>query len=79
VGDRDVALYLCGHTHGGHIALPWGPIYVPGPVGKQISSGFHRIEGMAVLVSRGLGGIELPIRAFAHPDVVVVTLRAMGG
>ena len=31
IGDRPFDLALCGHTHGGQIALPWGfPLIVPG-------------------------------------------------
>ena len=76
VEGRDVALFMCGHTHGGHMALPWGPLIVPGHVGKQMHSGFHEAHGAQVFVSRGLGGIEVPIRTFARPDVAVLTLTS---
>lgn len=76
VEGRDVALFVCGHTHGGHVALPWGPIVVPGRVGKQLPSGFHEVDGAHVFVSRGLGGIEVPFRTFARPDVAVLTLTS---
>lgn len=74
VQGRDVSLFLCGHTHGGHVALPWGPVMVPGPIGKQMPSGLFDAHGAKVFVSRGLGGIELPFRTFAPPDVVAFTL-----
>jgi len=74
-GDRRVVLLLCGHTHGGHIALPGErPVVVPGPVGQKYPWGRHEIAGVATFVSRGVGGIELPMRTFAPPDVVIVTL-----
>lgn len=73
---RDAALYMCGHTHGGQVALPWGPIIVPGPVGKELHAGFHEAYGTQVFVSRGLGGVEIPIRTFARPDVAVLTLTS---
>ncbi|CAN5924691.1 hypothetical protein BH11MYX4_BH11MYX4_31480 [soil metagenome] len=76
VQGRDVALFVCGHTHGGHVAMPWGPIVVPGRVGKELHAGFHAAHGAQVFVSRGLGGIEVPIRTFARPDVAVLTLTA---
>jgi uncharacterized protein len=76
VEGRDVALFVCGHTHGGHVALPWGPIIVPGRVGKEMPSGFHHGHGAQVFVSRGLGGSEIPIRTFARPDVAVLTLTS---
>jgi len=34
----------------------------------------HTVDGTPVLVSRGLGGVEIPVRTFAHPDVCIVTL-----
>lgn len=76
VKDCDVALFLCGHTHGGHLALPWGPVVVPGRIGKEVHSGFHVAHGAEVFVSRGLGGIEVPVRTFARPDVAVLTLTS---
>jgi uncharacterized protein len=67
---------ICGHTHGGHIALPGGrPVVMPGHVGRRFPHGVHDVGGTRLIVSRGLGGIELPIRTFAPPDVVVLALR----
>jgi hypothetical protein len=66
---------LCGHTHGGQIALPGGvPIVAVGPLGRVFSSGRHEHDGRAVIVSRGVGGSEVPFRTFAPPDVRVVEL-----
>ncbi len=66
------ALYLCGHTHGGQIAMPWGPLYVPGPVGRVHPSGLYDLDDLRLYVSRGVGTTELPIRTFAAPEIVVV-------
>jgi uncharacterized protein len=66
-------LLLCGHTHGGQIALPGGrPILMPGTVGRRWPHGVHRSGRTTVIVSRGVGGVELPIRAHAPPDVLIV-------
>ncbi len=68
--------FVCGHTHGGHIALPSKrPVIVPGPDGRRFAHGLHRVGGTWAFTSRGVGGIELPIRANATPDVVRITLR----
>lgn len=74
---RGVSLVLAGHTHGGQIALPGPrPIFVPGPLGKRWPFGLHRIdEELTLFVSRGVGTTEIPLRAFAPPDVAVLTLR----
>jgi predicted MPP superfamily phosphohydrolase len=68
-------LYVCGHTHGGHIATPWGPVVVPGHVGKRYPQGNHRIGPIQLCVSRGVGGIELPVRTYARPQVHVFDLK----
>jgi predicted MPP superfamily phosphohydrolase len=72
--DRPDVLYVCGHTHGGHIASPWGPVFVPGVVGKRYPSGFHDVGGLKLYVSRGVGGAEVPMRAYAKPEVAVFEL-----
>jgi predicted MPP superfamily phosphohydrolase len=79
--ERGIALYLAGHTHGGHIALPGGvPVVLPpGPGSRRWPRGFYDVgEGIA-FVSKGLGGAEVPIRAFAPPEIVSFTLKARAG
>jgi predicted MPP superfamily phosphohydrolase len=74
----DVA--LCGHTHGGHLALPgerpiWIPqaeINAPYTFGRFDLDGAH--TGAALLVSRGVGALEVPFRTYAPPDVLLCTL-----
>jgi predicted MPP superfamily phosphohydrolase len=68
------ALYVCGHTHGGHLAAPWGPIYTPGRLGKTFPHGFHDVPPFVLHVSRGVGGSEIPMRTFAPPEVAVLDL-----
>jgi uncharacterized protein len=78
VGDRPFALALCGHTHGGQIALPGGiPIVVPhGPLSRRYSRGRYELDGGRVLiVSRGVGCSTLPFRLFAPPEVVICDLE----
>jgi predicted MPP superfamily phosphohydrolase len=67
-------LYVCGHTHGGHLATPWGAIGVPGPTGKRYQAGRYRVGDVDVHVSRGVGAGEVPVRTFAPPDVAVFEL-----
>jgi predicted MPP superfamily phosphohydrolase len=65
VGERPFDVALCGHTHGGQIALPNGrPIVVASGAlsgrynAGRYSLGLHR----TLLVSRGVGCGTLPIR-----------------
>ena len=67
-------LLLCGHTHGGQIALPTGPVVVQGRHGRRFPAGRFQLDDMTLFVSRGLGQVELPIRAYARPDVSLFTL-----
>jgi len=70
-------LVLSGHNHGGQIALPGGKaIFAPGGGLFPKYSGGIYTEGEATMVlSRGLGSVYIPVRAFARPEVVGVTLK----
>jgi predicted MPP superfamily phosphohydrolase len=75
-GRHRFDFYVCGHTHGGQIAAPWGPIVLPkGPMTGRFHSGFARFDSAEVFVSRGVGTVDLPGRLFAEPDVLVLDLR----
>ena len=74
IGDRRFDLALCGHTHGGQIASPWGrAMVVPGGyLNRVYASGWFEIgshEPRMLLVSRGVGCSTIPIRVFAAPEV----------
>jgi predicted MPP superfamily phosphohydrolase len=74
LAQQGVPFVLSGHTHGGQIALPGGrPIIVPGPLGRAYPWGLRPLGASQVFVSRGVGGVELPIRLFAPPDVGAIT------
>jgi len=71
----DFNLFLCGHTHGGHVATPWGPLFMPaGNLCRQYPGGFARLNGADVYVSRGIGGVEVPFRTWAPPDVLLIDI-----
>jgi predicted MPP superfamily phosphohydrolase len=73
--DEPFDVCLCGHTHGGHIALPGGvPIVNVGPLSREYPHGRHENRGRTLIVSRGIGGSESPLRLFAPPDVRIVDL-----
>ena len=75
VEGRGASLLLCGHTHGGQLALPGHrPILVPGPLSRAYPHGWHTIQDLRLFVSRGLGGVEVPTRSWAPPDVLILDL-----
>jgi predicted MPP superfamily phosphohydrolase len=81
LGPARFDLALCGHTHGGQLALPGGvPILVPqGALSRRYARGrFGLGGGRTLVVSVGLGCVVLPLRLFADPEIVVchVTIAA---
>jgi predicted MPP superfamily phosphohydrolase len=76
VRGRNVQLMVCGHTHGGHLALPGHrPLWIPSPMGRLYPHGLHQVDGTRLFVSRGVGGSLVPMRTYAPPDVAVFTIR----
>ncbi len=72
-------LFLAGHTHGGQVAAPWGPIVLPhGHMCREYPFGSGRFGGGFVYVSRGVGTVELPVRTFAEPEVLILDLTRSG-
>jgi len=74
IGDRAFDLALCGHTHGGQIALPWGtPIVMSGgDLNRRYASGLFTLDGdrpKRLLVTNGVGCSTAPVRLFAPPEV----------
>ena len=77
LGAERFDLAICGHTHGGQLALPGGiPIIVPyGPLSRRYARGRFRIGDRATMVvSVGLGCVVLPLRTFADPEIVICTM-----
>ncbi|HEQ71291.1 MAG TPA: metallophosphoesterase [Spirochaetia bacterium] len=73
--DR-IDLMLAGHTHGGQITFfgLYAPI-LPLRTGQKYRSGVVRNDNLTVIVSNGIGTVGPPLRFFAPPQVVLVTLR----
>jgi len=71
--DIQFDIFLAGHTHGGQVASPWGPLVVPhGHLCRRYSSGFDMHKSRLVFISRGIGTVEFPLRMFAVPDFLVL-------
>ncbi len=79
---RGADLYLCGHTHGGQVRLPfWGAIITLAKTGKRFEAGRHQIGGMTNYTSRGLG-LEPPyapqVRFLCRPEICLFTIGNQG-
>jgi predicted MPP superfamily phosphohydrolase len=76
-------LALCGHTHGGQIALPGGtPLRAAmGPLSRAYSRGRFRMDhGGTLVVSVGLGCTTLPFRLNSEPEIILCRVGSrLGG
>lgn len=69
-------LYLCGHTHGGQVALPGGrPLLTHTEAGRRLANGLWRMGGMIGYTSAGCGVSGPPVRFFTRGEVTSITLR----
>lgn len=69
-------LMLAGHAHGGQFDLPFiGPVFSPGQglFPKYAKGKFG--DRPALIVSRGLGNSEFPLRLCNHPELVVIKIE----
>ena len=75
VENIPIDLYLCGHTHGGQIALPfYGALTTLSRHGKKYEAGLYRQGPIQLYVNRGIGlegGWSPKIRFFARPEIAV--------
>ena len=80
VPSERVDVVLAGHTHGGQIRLPLlGCIYTNDWIAGRYARGLHRIGGVWLHVSAGIGvGQWFPYRFRCPPEFSVVTLRSAG-
>lgn len=71
----EIGLYLCGHTHGGQIALPlYGALVTFSRFEKKYESGAYHVGETMLYVNRGLGLERRPapqVRFLARPEIAV--------
>jgi uncharacterized protein len=76
--NLDIDLYLCGHTHGGQIRLPfYGAIVTSSEHGKRFEMGRYDLGRMTLYTSRGIGmeGAGAPrARLLCPPEITLWTL-----
>jgi hypothetical protein len=76
LGGEPVDLVLSGHTHGGQVTLfgLWAPA-VPSDYGQKYRAGLVLDGPVPAFVTTGVGTTVVPLRLFASPEVVLLTLR----
>ena len=73
--SEHVDLFLCGHTHGGQVCVPfWGAVVTESKYHKKYERGLYCVNNVRMYVNRGLGVSVLPIRFLARPEVAVIDL-----
>jgi predicted MPP superfamily phosphohydrolase len=71
-----VRLYLCGHTHGGQIRLPYGIAPLRHlRIGRHLYRGHWRHGEMQGVTSEGAGTSGIAVRFNTESEIVVLTLR----
>jgi predicted MPP superfamily phosphohydrolase len=66
-------LILAGHTHGGQVCLPTGPVVLPECTGRYVA-GWYQTPAGPIYVSRGVGTSSISARFFCPPELPVFTL-----
>ncbi|MDE5984806.1 MAG: metallophosphoesterase [Eubacterium sp.] len=72
----DFDLQLSGHAHGGQWIMPFiGPLFSPGQgiLPKYARGSFG--DRPKLIISRGLGNSEFPLRLFNHPEIVIINIK----
>jgi len=72
-------LYLCGHTHGGQVRLPfYGAVITLSRLGKAYEAGLYALaKGTRLYVNRGLGmegGPAPRVRFLCRPEITVLEI-----
>lgn len=68
-------LALCGHTHGGQVAILGHAIHSSSIYGSRYLSGWYHEHGVDFLVSNGVGTSGLPVRLGAKPQMHLITMK----
>ena len=78
-GDSMPDLYLCGHTHGGQVRLPfYGALITLSREGKRFEGGTYDLPGGTRMhVNRGIGmtgGAAPRVRFLCRPEITVIEI-----
>lgn len=76
--EHGYKLILCGHAHGGQWRIPFTKkgLFAPGQgVFPKYTSGVHSCKNSQMVISRGLGNSEFPLRLFNRPEIVVIEIN----
>jgi predicted MPP superfamily phosphohydrolase len=73
--DNGYSLYLCGHTHGGQIALPGGIALITHlHNGRKYYRGLWRHSQLVGYTNQGSGTVGIPVRFNTQSEIALITL-----
>ncbi len=73
---HNIQLYLCGHTHGGQICIPWlGPVVTNANCPRTYVRGRWQYRDVQGYTSSGTGASGVPVRFFCPPEIGLITLH----
>jgi hypothetical protein len=71
-----IHLYLCGHTHGGQICLPFlGPLVVKTNSPRRYTRGVWQYRNVKGYTCAGVGCSGVPVRFFCPPEIGLIELH----
>jgi len=75
--SQDIDFVLSGHTHAGQLTLfgLWGFAPCRSYHNQNLRYGLTNVNGHSIYISSGVGATILPLRFFARPEIVLVTLK----
>jgi predicted MPP superfamily phosphohydrolase len=80
LSENKLDYLFCGHFHGGQIWMPFRFEFVllrKDQLCKAgIIKGMHKLNGIIVYISRGLGCVLFPLRFFSRPELTVIKMPA---
>lgn len=78
---HEADVYLCGHTHGGQVRIPfWGALVTNSPTGKRFERGLYRLGKTWIYTSSGLGLEPSPaphVRFLCRPEITLITIQPL--
>lgn len=76
--EMGIPLVFSGHAHGGQVRIPFvGGLNSPGQGWfPELTSGIHEQGNTRLVISRGIGNSQIPLRLLNTPEIVSVTLQS---
>ena len=76
ISRSKIDLQLSGHTHGGQITFfgLWAP-FINSKYGQKYVTGLKKSNNNTMIISNGIGMVWAPVRFFARPQIIVITLK----